>query len=53
MQIEVFGNKKEIQVATLYIRDVLDNQYLYKLDFEENAENPIKIIKKFTLEQEV
>lgn len=53
VEIEVFGDKKNIENAILYTRDILDNLYLYKLVFEEDTENPIKIIKKYKLVKEV
>lgn len=53
VQVNVFGDKKDIQTAELYIHDILGNQYLYELEFEENTEPQIKIITNFNLLNEV
>lgn len=49
LSIQVYGDKKVIESATLHIYDVLENKYIYDMIFEEEAEKGCRIVEKYTL----
>lgn len=49
LSIQVYGNEKIIESATLHIYDVLENKYIYDMIFQEKAEQGCRIVEKYTL----
>ena len=49
----VFGNQKEIRLATLNTLDVLGNKYIYNVIFNEKAEQRCMVAEKYVLSRRI